>query len=136
MASSFRLRIVTPERQLLDQDVEEVIAPGSAGEFGVLAEHITFLTVLAPGRLVYRSGTRRHVLAIFGGYAEVADDVMTVLADGAEPVAEIDAEQARRAAREATETLASLEPGTPDFMAARQALDRSTARVAAISEKL
>jgi len=135
MSASFRLRIVTPERSLLDEDVEEVIAPGSAGEFGVLADHIAFLTVLAPGRLLYRSGTRRHVLAIFGGYAEVADNVMTVLADGAEPAAEIDAEQARRAAREAEEVLAHLDPGAPDFMAARQALDRSTARIAAISEK-
>jgi F-type H+-transporting ATPase subunit epsilon len=136
MASSFRLRIVTPERQLLDEDVEEVIAPGAAGEFGVLPDHIDFLTILAPGRLVYRSGARRHVLAIFGGYAEVADNVMTVLADGAEPVAEIDAEQARRAAREAAEALAHLDPATPDFVAARRALDRSTARVAAVSEKL
>ena len=136
MASSFRLRIVTPQQQLLDEDVEEVIAPGAAGEFGVLADHIAFLTILAPGRLVYRSGTRRHVLAIFGGYAEVADNVMTVLADGAEPVAEIDAEQARRVAREAAETLARLDPGAPDFVATRRALDRSAARIAAISEKL
>jgi F-type H+-transporting ATPase subunit epsilon len=136
MSASFRLRIVTPERALLDEDVEEVIAPGSAGEFGVLPDHITFLTVLAPGRLVYRSGTRRHVLAIFGGYAEVADNVMTVLAEGAERAAEINAEQARRAAHEAEEALTHLDPETPDFTAARQALDRSTARIAAISEKL
>ena len=69
MATSFRLRIVTPARQLLDEDVEEVTAPGAAGEFGVLPDHIAFLTVLAPGRLIYKSGGKRHVLAIFGGYA-------------------------------------------------------------------
>ena len=67
MAATFRLRIVTPERHLLDEDVEEVTAPGAAGEFGILPDHITFLTVLAPGRLVYKSGGRRHVLAVFGG---------------------------------------------------------------------
>ena len=87
MAATFRLRIVTPERQIVDEDVEEVVAPGEAGEFGVLPDHIAFLTVLTPGRLVYKSGGRRHVVAIFGGYAEVADNVMTVLADGGEPLA-------------------------------------------------
>ena len=55
-ATSFRLRIVTPERLLLDEEVEEVTAPGAAGEFGVLPDHITFLTTLAPGRLIYRIG--------------------------------------------------------------------------------
>src|SRR5688500_9066127 len=100
-ATSFRLRIVTPERLLLDEEVEEVIAPGAAGEFGVLPDHITFLTVLAPGRLIYRTGGQRQVIAIFGGYAEVVDNVMTVLADGAEPARSIDLEVARRAQQDA-----------------------------------
>lgn len=135
MAGTLKLRIITPERELLDQDVEEVIAPGAAGEFGVLPDHIVFLTMLAPGRLVYRSGGRREVLAIFGGYAEVADNVMTVLADGAEPVTEIDGEAARRAAREAEDRLAALDPAAPEFAAVRRALDQSAARVAAVAEK-
>src|SRR5215467_5314729 len=101
MASSFRLRIVTPVRELVDEDVEEVTAPGAAGEFGVLPDHITFLTVLVPGRFVYKSGGKRTVLAIFGGYAEVVDNVMTVLADGAEPVSEIDAPRAEAALKDA-----------------------------------
>ena len=135
MAGTFRLRIVTPERELLDEDVEEVIAPGAAGEFGVLPDHIAFFTTLAPGRLIYRSGSRREVVAIFGGYAEVADNVMTVLADGAEPAAEVDAEAARRVAQEAEQSLARLEPDGAEFVAARRALDRSTARLAAAAEK-
>jgi F-type H+-transporting ATPase subunit epsilon len=135
MAGTFRLRIVTPERELVDQDVDEVIAPGAAGEFGVLPDHIAFLTTLAPGRLIYRSGGQREIVAIFGGYAEVADNVMTVLADGAEPVSEIDAEAARRMAQEAAESLARLEPDAVEFVAARRALDRSTARLAAAAEK-
>ena len=135
MAGTFRLRIVTPERELLDRDVEEVVAPGATGEFGVLPDHITFLTTLAPGRLIYRSAGVREVVAIFGGYAEFADNVMTVLADAAEPAAEIDGEAARRAAREAEETLARLDPTAPEFIDARRALDRSTARLAAVAEK-
>jgi F-type H+-transporting ATPase subunit epsilon len=135
-ATSFRLRIVTPERQLLDEEVEEVVAPGVAGEFGVLPDHITFLTTLAPGRLIYRVGGQRTVLAIFGGYAEVVDNVMTVLADGAEPARQIDLESARRAHQEAEGALATIDVDAPEIMLARRALDRETARVAAASEKL
>jgi len=136
MAGTFRLRIVTPERQLVDEDVEEVTAPGAAGEFGVLPEHIAFLTVLAAGRLIYRSGGQRHVIAIFGGYAEVADNVMTVLADGAELPAEIDADAARREAEEAERKLAGLDPAGADFALLRRAVECSTARIAAVSERV
>jgi F-type H+-transporting ATPase subunit epsilon len=131
----FRLRIVTPERQLLDQEVDEVIAPGAAGEFGVLPDHITFLTTLVPGRLIYKVGGQKHVVAIFGGYAEVADNVMTVLADGAERQSEIDAESARTAAARAEETLKGLDPAAPEAVVAKRALDQSTARIAAAAEK-
>jgi F-type H+-transporting ATPase subunit epsilon len=134
-ATSFRLRIVTPERLLLDEEVEEVVAPGAAGEFGVLPDHISFLTTLAPGRLLYRSGGQRHVVAIFGGYAEVADNVMTVLADGAEPARQIDLEAARRHLQEVEGTINKLDVDAPEFALARRTLDRETARVAAASEK-
>src|SRR6185295_4212854 len=119
-ATSFRLRIVTPERSLLDEEVEEVTAPGVAGEFGVLPDHITFLTVLAAGRLIYKVAGKRHVVAIFGGYAEVVDNVMTVLADGAEPVAEIDAASAERALKDAETKLAAIDPAAPDFAVLRR----------------
>src|SRR6266481_687755 len=136
MATSFRLRIVTPARQLLDEDVEEVTAPGAAGEFGVLPDHIAFLTVLAPGRLIYKCSGKRHVLAIFGGYAEVADNVMTVLADGAEPVSEIDAQRAERELRDAESKLAGLDAAAPDATLLRRVVEQSTARLAATSERV
>ena len=135
-ATSFRLRIVTPERMLLDEEVEEVTAPGAAGEFGVLPDHISFLTTLAAGRLIYRAGGQRHVIAIFGGYAEVADNVMTVLADGAEPARQIDLEAARRGLQEVEGPIAKLDVDAPELVGARRTLDRETARVAAASEKL
>lgn len=133
MASSFRLRVVTPERQLLDLDVEEVTAPGANGEIGILPDHIALLTTLSPGRLVYKSSGQRHVLAIFGGYAEVADNVMTVLADGAERVTEIDGEAAKRDEATAEEKLAVLDPSDAEFALVRQARDRAHARVAAVT---
>lgn len=135
MAGTFKLRVVTPERELLDDEVEEVTAPGAAGEFGVLPDHINFLTTLAPGRIVYRMGGRRHVLAVFGGYAEVVDNVMTVLADGAEEQGQIDLEAAKRVAGEAEARLAELAPEAPEGVAVRRALAQSTARIAAASEK-
>ena len=135
MAGTFKLRVVTPERELLDDEVEEVTAPGAAGEFGVLPDHINFLTTLAPGRMVYRMGGRRHVLAVFGGYAEVVDNVMTVLADGAEEQGQIDLETAKRVAGEAEARLAELAPEAPEGVAVRRALAQSTARIAAASEK-
>jgi len=135
-ATTFRLRIVTPERLLLDEDVDEVTAPGTAGEFGVLPDHIAFLTTLAPGRLIYKQGGQRHVIAIFGGYAEVADNVMTVLADGAETARQIDLEAARQACQEVAAKLAALADDAPEFAILRRALDEHTARVMAASEKL
>jgi len=136
MATSFRLRIVTPERELVDEDVEEVTAPGAAGEFGILPDHIAFLTVLAAGRLVYKSGGKRTVLAIFGGYAEVVDNVMTVLADGAEPVSEIDASRAEATLKDAEARLAALDPTSPEAAAAKRAADESSARLAATAERV
>lgn len=133
-ATSFRLRIVTPERLLLDEEVEEVVAPGTAGEFGVLPDHIAFLTTLAPGRLSYKTGGQWQVIAIFGGYAEVVDNVMTVLADGAEPARQIDLEAARQACQEAEGKLAALAADAPEFALVRRALDQNTARVLAASE--
>ena len=135
-ATSFRLRIVSPERLLLDEEVEEVVAPGAAGEFGVLPDHIAFLTTLAPGRLIYKTGGQRHVIAVFGGYAEVADNVMTVLADGAETAKQIDLEAARQACAEAERKLAGLETDAPEFALARRAYERHVARIAAASENL
>jgi F-type H+-transporting ATPase subunit epsilon len=135
MTAALRLRIVTPERELLDEEVDEVVAPGAAGEIGVLPDHITFLTTLDAGRLLYRKGGQRHVVALFGGYAEVADNVMTVLADGAEPASEVDLEAARTAARGAEEKLAGLDPSDAEAVEARRALARARARIAAASEK-
>jgi len=95
MAETFQLRIVTPTRQLLDEPVDEVTAPGTAGEFGVLPQHTTFLSSIEIGTLSFRSGRTVRRIAVRGGFAEVANDVMTVLADAAQFAEEIDAAKAR-----------------------------------------
>jgi F-type H+-transporting ATPase subunit epsilon len=84
MADRFRLRVYSPERQLVDADVSEVTAPGAYGEIGVLPDHAALVTTLEPGVLSYKEGARTGRLQIGGGFAEVRDNVMTVLADSAE----------------------------------------------------
>ncbi len=77
-----QLEIVTPERPLLEEPVDEVTAPGVEGDFGVLPGHIRFSTLLRPGELLYRVGERTERLAIEGGFLEVSDDRVTVLLEG------------------------------------------------------
>lgn len=110
MSTHFQLRVVTPNRQLLDEQVREVTAPGTVGEFGVLPDHITFLSSLEIGSFSYRTdgGTRR--LAIRGGFAEVIDNVMTVLADDAILPEKVNVEAARAKAQEAEAALKTLSP--------------------------
>jgi F-type H+-transporting ATPase subunit epsilon len=85
-----RLRLITPTRTLVEAEVEQVTAPGIAGEFGVLPRHVAFVGALDDGILTYveRGASRRILLC--GGYVEVFDDVVTVLADDAELPEEID----------------------------------------------
>ena len=87
-ANSFRLRVYTPEHELIDTQVREVTAEGAYGQIGVLPDHAALVTVLEPGVLTYSAldgGTVR--LRLGGGFAEVHDNVMTVLADSGEPLA-------------------------------------------------
>jgi F-type H+-transporting ATPase subunit epsilon len=131
MADTLRLRVVTPERLLLDEEVNEVTAPGTVGEFGVLPHHITFLSSLRPGCLTYKQGARARTLAIGGGFAEVVNDVMTVLADSAEFAEEIDLEEARRVLRVTEARLQQIAINDPGFVDVELAHLRARARVEA-----
>ena len=129
MADTFRLLLVTPERTLLDEEVDEVTAPGTVGEFGVLPNHTTFLSSLDAGHLVYKQGSQSKLLAVNGGFAEVVDNVMTVLADSAEFADEIDDEAARAALREAEDKLKMLGDSDDDYAEAEAARQWEQARV-------
>jgi F-type H+-transporting ATPase subunit epsilon len=84
VADRFRLRVYTPERELVDADVREVTAEGAWGQIGVLPDHAALVTALDPGTITYKEGAKATRLTISGGFAEVRDNVMTVLADSAE----------------------------------------------------
>lgn len=135
MADKIRLRIVTPSRMLLDEDVDEVTAPGELGEFGVLPNHIAFLTTLVPGELSYKQGSSKKTLAVSGGYAEVLDNVMTVLAPAAEFADEIDSARAQRAKERAEKLMAELNRGEKDWEMAEAALKRALVRLQVASRE-
>jgi F-type H+-transporting ATPase subunit epsilon len=86
MADRLRLRVYTPEREVVDREVREVTAPGALGEIGVLPDHAAMVTALEPGQLSYREDGAITRLTIGAGFAEVRDNVMTVLADSAAPM--------------------------------------------------
>jgi F-type H+-transporting ATPase subunit epsilon len=120
---------------LLDEDVDEVTAPGELGEFGVLPNHIAFLTTLVPGELSYKQGSSKKTLAVSGGYAEVLDDVMTVLAPAAEFADEIDSARAQRAKERAEKLMAELNRGEKDWEMAEAALKRALVRLQVASRE-
>ena len=89
------LRVVTPTKTLVDAEVVEVTAPGVAGQLGVLPQHATFLGQLEAGVVGFTASGKRERIVISGGYAEVVDDVVTILADDAEFAESIDVSAAR-----------------------------------------
>jgi F-type H+-transporting ATPase subunit epsilon len=123
------LDIVTVERQVLSEEVDMVIAPGIEGELGILPRHAPLITALAEGELRVKQGEDESAFAIGGGYLEVLDDHITVLADSAEHAAEIDIARAEEA-RERAERLLAEGPSDPvDRKVIEGALRRSRVRL-------
>jgi len=135
MADKIKLRVVTPNRLMFDEEVDEVTAVGELGEFGVLPNHISFLSTLVPGEMSYKQGANRRLLAVSGGYAEVLDNVMTVLAPAAEFGSEIDSARAQRAKERAEKQMAELNREEKDFELAEVALKRALVRLQVASKE-
>ena len=127
LPSSIELQIVTPERMLVHEQVDEVQVPGVEGYFGVLPGHTPLLAALAVGELWYRKGPEKVHLAIAGGFAEVLPDRVSILAQLAERAEDIDVERADAARRRASERLETR--GEVDYERARLALARSLTRL-------
>jgi F-type H+-transporting ATPase subunit epsilon len=136
MGSLF-LEIVTPERVLVSQEVDMVVAPGTEGEFGVLPGHVLFLSGIVPGELRYTSGSQKESMAVTTGFAEVSNDKVSVLVDAAEKAEAIDVERARDAMKRAKERLGK-ERATEDidFLRAENALKRAIARLKVAEKSL
>ncbi len=121
------LEIVTPDRSLVREEVDEVELPGSEGYFGVLPGHTPLLSMLKVGELWYRVGQEKRYLAVAGGFVEVLPDRVTVLADIGERAEDIDIARAEAAKRRAEERLAK--PIDVDIERARHALLKSLVRL-------
>jgi F-type H+-transporting ATPase subunit epsilon len=106
LPTSIQLRIVSAERSLVDEKVDEVDIPGSDGYFGVLPGHTQLLALLGAGELWYRQGQEKHYMLIAFGFAEVQPEQVTILAEVAERPHEIDVTRAEAARRRAEERLA------------------------------
>ncbi len=128
------LEIVTPERRVVREEVDEVVCPGIEGEFGVLPGHTPFLTALKIGELNYRIGDQRKYIAITWGYAEVDGDRVEILADMAETAEEIDLRRAEEAKAKAEARLR----GTPEeieFEKAQVSLEKAVIRIQVAGKK-
>ena len=121
------LRIVTPERVLAHEQVDELQIPGAGGYFGVLPGHVPMIALLRVGELMYRVGKIEHFLALSWGFCEVADDAVTVMAEFAETPAEIDVAAAEREAAEAEALLPTAAHDELDAAMAR--LDAAVTRI-------
>ena len=127
LPTKIRLEIVTPERLLLSEEVDEVTIPGSEGYLGVLPGHLPLLTMLGIGVLSYRIGTQKHELAVSNGFAEVLGDRVIILAESVERPHEINVERAREAKQKAEKLLMSKEQ--IDVDAAMASLLKATTRL-------
>ena len=129
MADRLTLEIATPTRLVVTESVDEIIMPGSQGYFGVLPGHAPFLTTLGIGELTYRVGRDERYLAVSGGFAEVRNDKVIVLADTAERPEEIDRARAERARERAERRLAGRTDEEVDYVRALAALARALTRI-------
>jgi F-type H+-transporting ATPase subunit epsilon len=123
------LEVATPTRLVVAETVDEVVIPGSEGYFGVLPGHAALLATLGIGELMYRQGTVQYHLALTGGFAEVRNDKVIVLAENAERPDEIDRERAQRARERAERLLAGREGADIDYARAQAALARALIRL-------
>jgi F-type H+-transporting ATPase subunit epsilon len=128
LPTHLQLQIVSAERSLVNERVDEVEIPGADGYFGVLPGHTPLLALLGAGELWYRQGQEKHYLAIAFGFAEVLPDRVTILAQLAERADEIDIARAEAAKKRAEARLSS--PGADmDFERARVAMLKSLIRL-------
>jgi len=132
MAQSFPFKLVTPTGIVFEGDVESVTAMGPLGEFGVLADHINFITSLTPGVFTIRIDANhyRHYV-VPGGLAEVKDGVMTVLANEAQPSENVERSEAAEEIEAAEERLKHMSFYQIEYPEAVQALELARARLRA-----
>jgi len=129
MAEKLKLDMVTPYQRVLSEEIDELTAPGTLGELGILPGHTPLLTTLKVGELTYKKDGETFHVAVNWGYVEVENDTATVLVETAELAEQIDLERARAALGRAEEALKTLSPEEKKFKVMEAALERAVIRI-------
>ena len=129
MAEKLKLEMVTPYGTVLSEEVDDVVAPGVMGEFGILPGHRAMLALLDIGVFSYLKNGKRSYVAINWGYVDVNQDRVTVMVETAEPEDIIDLERAQRAMGRAQKTLETLTEDDKEYKVAEAALHRALIRI-------
>ena len=130
---TIRCEIVSQDRMVYEGDVDIVVLPGAEGEMGILPHHAPLLTTLKYGFIKVRQQGEEQIFTVAGGVAEIQPDIVTVLADSAENIQEIDVNRAEQARQRAQEVLAKGPPPDTDaYLAIEAALRRSNLRLEAV----
>jgi F-type H+-transporting ATPase subunit epsilon len=124
-----KLEIVTPERRVLEETVDAVTIPTQSGEIGILPAHAPLISQLKSGILTYTRGAANERLMVSGGFVEVANDRVTILADVAETPDEVDANAARAEQTALERALANFDGAPEQIEAEREKLERAEARL-------
>jgi len=131
MATQFMLSVVSPDKSVVEEKVDSLVAPGTEGYFGVWAGHVPIISALRPGLVEYTdSTTNRHYIYVGGGFAEVQPDKVTILADEAERATDVDVSRAEHLLEEARKALRG-EESSIDSMDAVLEVERAVNRIKA-----
>jgi F-type H+-transporting ATPase subunit epsilon len=128
--TNLKMEIVTPDRKVLGKEIKSLVVPASDGYVGILPGHAPLVTSLGIGVLNYKSDEENDLIAISGGFMEVSENKISIMADTAECCSEIDLERAKRAEQRARERLKQQKTDI-DFVRAEKALKRALARQSA-----
>ncbi len=133
--AKLKVELVTPERRIASVEADEAIVPGGRGLFGVRQGHTPFLSLMEPGVLTLREGASEQMFFVSGGFVEVSNDKIHVLADQAEPVESIDVEGAKQRLLSAQERLKGMSAEDAQFHIENATVRRETARMAAAGRR-
>jgi F-type H+-transporting ATPase subunit epsilon len=135
MADKLKLEMYTPYGEVLSSEVDDVVAPGVVGEFGVLPGHRSMLALLKVGEFSYLAGGKRNYVAVNWGYVDVDQDRVTVMVETAETADLIDLERAKKALGRAEEALQKLTAEDKEYKVMEAALARAVIRIQVASHR-
>ena len=133
--AKLKVEIVTPEKRVLSVQADEAIVPGARGLFGVRPGHTPFLSLMEPGWMTLKDGATSQRFYLAGGFVEVANDNVRILADQAETEAEVDLEAARKRLEAAQATLKGMSPDDTRFQVEAATVRRETARITGFTRR-